>query len=305
MTRYILIRALRGLFVIVALLVATFVLTHLFADPARMSLPLEASDAQYRQLRHALGLDDPVWTQFAAFMGHAAIGDFGDSTWQQAPALGLVIERLPRTFLLAGASILIAALIGIPLGTIGGRRPGTVIDRISSALSVIGVSIADFWLGIMLILLFAVSLQVLPTSGYGTLAAMVLPVATLSLRPLGRTAKIARDATASQLNERYILTARAKGMPERRVIGLHLFKNIAPVLLTILGYEFVFIFTGYAVAVETVFDWPGVGLLAVQAVLHQDVALISAIVVVTGALAATVNTLIDVAHKALDPRVNV
>jgi peptide/nickel transport system permease protein len=305
MARYVLVRVFRGLFVVVALVIATFVLTHLFADPARLSLPLDASGEQYRALRHSLGLDDPLWKQMLAFLGNAVRGDFGDSTWQQTPAFGLVLERLPRTFLLAGVSIAVAALVGIPLGVIGGRHPGTLIDRASSGLSLVGVSIADFWLGIMLILLFSVTWQLLPTSGYGTVQAMILPIATLSLRPLGRTAKIARDATAGQLNERYIMTARAKGLPERRVVGVHLLKNIAPVLMTILGYEFVFIFTGYAVAVETVFEWPGVGLLAVDAVLHQDVALITAIVVVTGALAASVNILIDVAHKALDPRVDV
>jgi peptide/nickel transport system permease protein len=305
MTRYILVRVLRGLFVVVALVIVTFLLTHLFADPARLSLPLDASHAQYLALRHDLGLDDPLWKQLANFLGHAVTGHFGESTWQNVPAFGLVTERLPRTFLLAGASIALAAVIGIPLGVIGGRHPGTLIDRVTTGLALLGVSIADFWLGIMLILLFAVTWHLLPTSGYGSPAALILPVATLSLRPLGRTAKIARDATSGQLRERYIVTARAKGLPERRVVAVHLLKNIAPVLLTILGYEFVFIFTGYAVAVETVFEWPGVGLLAVDAVLHQDVALITAIVVVTGALAATVNILIDVAHKALDARVDV
>ena len=305
MTRYVLVRVLRGVFVVVALVIVTFLLTHLFADPARLSLPLQASEEQYLALRDQLGLDEPIWQQLLSFLGNAVQGDFGDSTWQQVPAFQLVLERLPRTFLLAGLSIGVAALIGIPLGIVGGRRPGSLVDRVSSGIALLGVSIADFWLGIMLILLFSVNLALLPTSGYGSVSALILPIATLSLRPLGRTAKIAREATLGQLGERYITTARAKGMSERRVVGVHLFKNIAPVLLTILGYEFIFIFTGYAVAVETVFEWPGVGLLAVDAVLHQDVALISAIVVVTGALAATVNILIDVAHKALDPRVQI
>lgn len=303
MTRFFASRALRGVLVIVALICVTFLLTRSFADPARLMLPLDAPEADYLQLREEMGLDDPMWRQLGTFLVDAVQGDFGTSSWQGTDAFSLVIDRIPATLLLGAAAILLALVIGIPLGVAGGRRPGSVIDRVGMSISSIAVSVPDFWFGIMLILLFAVQLALLPTSGYGGWRNLILPAVSLALRPLGRSARIAREAVVDEMSKRYVTTARAKGMSVGQTVWRHVLPNVMPLALTVLAYDFVFIFTGYAAYVETVFEWPGVGKLVVDAVLHHDVNLVGASVFVAGILVAVVNTVIDVIHAAIDRRI--
>lgn len=304
MTSFFASRVLRAVLVVASLICVTFLLTRSFSDPARLMLPLDAPEADYLQLREEMGLDEPVWRQLTSFLGNAAQGDFGTSSWQGTDAFGLVLQRIPATLTLGGAAILLALAIGIPLGVIGGMRPGSVIDRIGMSASSIAVSVPDFWFGILLILLFAVQLSVLPTSGYGGWQFIILPAASLALRPLGRSALIARQAVAEEMSKRYVTTARAKGLSMQQTVWRHVLPNIVPVVLTVLAYDFVFIFTGYAAYVETVFEWPGVGKLVVDAVLHHDVNLVGASVFVAGVLVAVVNTGVDVAHAAIDRRIS-
>ena len=304
MTRFFASRALRGLLVIVALICVTFLLTRSFSDPARLMLPLDAPESDYLALREELGLNEPTWKQLSSFLGNAVRGDFGTSSWQGTDAFGLVVERIPATMLLGGAAIFLALVIVIPLGVAGGRRPGSLIDRIGMSISSIAVSVPDFWFGILLILFFSVQLSLLPTSGYGGWRYLILPAVSLALRPLGRSARIAREAVVEEMSKRYVTTARAKGLSMRQSVWRHVLPNVAPLALTVLAYDFVFIFTGYAAYVETVFEWPGVGKLVVDAVLHHDVNLVGAAVFLAGILVAVVNTVIDVAHAAIDRRVS-
>lgn len=303
MTRFLLSRFLRGILVVLGLIMVTFLLTRTFADPARLMLPLDAPVEDYLNLRAELRLDEPVITQALLFVADAARGDFGRSVWLHTDAFRAVVERVPATLLLGFAATAVALLVGFPLGIAGGMRPDSWIDRVGGRMTAMAISIPDYWLGIILILVFAVELGVLPTSGYGGWKFLILPVASLSLRPLGRCAGIVREATKEQMSERYVVTARSKGLTQRQAVIRHVVKNVVPVTMTVLAYDFVFIFTGYAAYVETVFDWPGVGKLAVDAVLHHDVNLVAASVFVAGVVIAVVNTVIDIAHAAIDRRV--
>lgn len=303
MRAFVISRTIRSLFVVLGLIAVTFLLTRSFSDPARLMLPLDAPEADYLALRDELGLDKPLLEQAVRFVGDALVGDFGESTWQRADAFDVVIQKVPATLMLGFAAVLLAIVIGFPLGLAAGRRPGSFVDRMGSRLAAIAVSVPDYWLGILLILLFAVQLGWLPTSGYGGIQYLVLPVLALALRPIGRCAAIVREATREQMAQRYVATARSKGLTERAAVRRHVVKNVVPVAMTVLAYDFVFIFTGYAAYVETVFEWPGVGKLAVDAVLHHDVNLIGACVFVAGIVVALVNILVDLVHAMIDRRV--
>jgi peptide/nickel transport system permease protein len=303
MSRFLIGRTLRGLVVIVVLVIVTFVLSRSIGDPARIAVGIEATDEQYQQMRQFLGQNDPTLTRLVHYLGDISHGDFGTSTWQRQPAMDLVLDRLPGTLTLAVIASLMGLFIGVPLGMLGGTAKGRFARSILTGLPMVLVSLAEFWVGIMLILIFAVKLGWLPTSGSGGWKNLVLPGVTLSLVPIGMTAALVATAVREEMSKRYVIAARAKGLTEGQVMRMHVLRNVAPTSLTVLSYQFIYIFTGAAVLVETVFQWPGIGKLAVDSVLHSDVVLISAIVVITGVVVAVVNTATDVAHYAIDRRV--
>lgn len=302
--RYLGQRALRALGVMVALAILTFVLGRALADPVNIILGVNATSAQRESLRHELGFDKPLFPgQFVDYFGGILHGDFGTSTWGGRPAMEMVLERLPASLLLAATAASIALLLGLTIGVLGGLRPGSWIDRVAGTVNAVSVAVPDFWLGIMLILLFSVELGWLPTSGFGGIEYVILPAITLSFRPAGRLARVAREAVIEELRKDYVVAARARGMRHRQVLAKHVFKNIAIASSTVLGYDFLFMFTGYAIGVEVVFNWPGVGRLGVEATLHEDVVLMSATVLITGFVVAVGNMLLDVLHAAIDRRV--
>jgi peptide/nickel transport system permease protein len=303
-TRYFLGRFGRMILVVFALITVTFVLSRSVGDPVSIMLPLSSTPEDRARVRGELGLDEPLPVQYSQYMGDVLRGDLGDSIWQGTPALPLVLDRLPASFLLAGASVALAILVGLPIGILGGMRPGSWMDKASTVSSSLSLSIPDFWFGIILIFVFSVTLGWFPTSGYGTPAALVLPAIALSLRPGGRLARVAREAVKNEMAKAYVVAGRAKGLQTHTLMWSHVLKNISVVVITVLGYDFLFVFTGYAIGVETVFDWPGVGRLAVLAVLNQDLTLISAIVVVTGIIIALVNMLLDFLAAAIDRRIS-
>jgi peptide/nickel transport system permease protein len=218
------------------------------------------------------------------------------------PALQLVLERLTATALLSLSAIGIAALIGVPFGTFAALKPGSALDRFCTISSLTGVSVADFWLGLMLILLFSVNLRWLPTSGYGAVE-IILPALTLAARPIGRLALVTRSAMLDELNRPYVTTARAKGLFEGRVVFYHALKNAALTVVTLCGYEIGRIFAGYAVIVETLFGWPGIGQLAVQSISNDDLPVIQAVVFVAASIVVVLNIVIDLCYAVLDPRI--
>ncbi|MCA9876207.1 MAG: ABC transporter permease, partial [Thermomicrobiales bacterium] len=276
--------------------------THFLGDPASLMLRPEATPAQRQALREGLGLNDPLPQQFLRFMGNLVRGDLGNSLWQNTPALPIVLERLPRTLYLTGVTLAVAVPLAVVLGVISALRPRSLADRLVSIISLIGASIADFWLALMLILLFAVQLQWLPTSGFGGLSFVVLPVLALAVRPLGRVSQIVRSTMLEESAKAYVTTARAKGLAEPIITYVHTLKNAAIPILTLTGDEAAALLNG-AVVIETIFGWPGIGILLIQAIEKRDLPLIEACVLVIAVMVITLNLAIDLVYSLLDPRV--
>lgn len=301
LARYVLKRLLHAGLVLVAVLVVVWFVVNAIGDPARLILPPSASQQLYEDTRQAMGLDDPLWMQFWRSFSGWLKGDFGQSAWQNVDAMPLVLERLPATLLLTVATLVVAVPVAMALGVISALRPDGLLDRVLTTISLAGVSIADFWLGLMLILVFGVQLDLLPTSGYGGLEYVVLPAAALALRPLGRLAQVARSALVEEMQKPYVITLRAQGMPERTIVRRHALKNSLIPIITVGGDEIATFLNG-AVVIETIFAWPGVGGLFIQAIERRDLPLVTACVFVIASMVITVNLLIDLAYAWIDPR---
>ena len=279
-----------------------FFVTHLLGDPASLMLRPEATEQQRQALRESLGLNDPILVQFGRYMADLTRADFGNSIWQRVPAMQIVLDRLPATLYLALSTLVVALPLALLLGIISAIKPRSLADRVVTVVSLTGVSTADFWLGLMLILLFAVRFNWLPTSGYGGLTFVILPAATLAVRPIGRISQVVRSAMLDQMRSGYVTTARAKGLTERIVILSHTLKNAAIPILTLMGDEAASLLNG-AVVIETLFGWPGVGILLIQAIENRDLPLIEASVIVIAIMIVGVNLLVDLAYTLIDPRV--
>jgi peptide/nickel transport system permease protein len=300
--RYLIRRLTHSIFILLGLIVAVFFVTHLLGDPARLMLRPEATEEQVQALRDQLGLNDPLYQQFGRFIRGVVKGDFGESLWQRVPAMDIVLDRIPATLYLAGVTLGVAIPIAVILGIISALRPRSLVDRIVTVVALTGVSTADFWLGLMLILLFAVELSWLPTSGYGGINFVILPAAALALRPIGRISQVVRSAMLDEMNKAYVTTARAKGLGERIVILSHTLKNAAIPILTMMGDEAASLLNG-VVVIETVFGWPGIGILLIQAIENRDLPLIEASVIVIAVMIVTVNLLVDLTYSIIDPRI--
>jgi peptide/nickel transport system permease protein len=303
MGRFAVRRIAQGLLVVLGVTIMVFVFTRLVGDPAKTMLPLSASNEERAAFRHELGLDRPIPEQFVSYLGSLVRGDFGTSIWQRRPAIDAVLEALPNTMRLVLLAIAVAVVLAVPLGVLAALRPGRALDRVAVVLSLAGLSIPQFWLGLLLIIAFAVQLKLFPTGGMGTPAHLVLPMLTLAFPALGRIAMIVRSSMIDELNQPYVKTATAKGMPPARVIGVHALRNASIPALTLTGWELIRALAGYSVVVETVFAWPGVGFLADQALTNQDLILLQAIVFVVAVMVVVVNVAIDVLYRVVDPRI--
>lgn len=303
MPEFILRRLFQGFWVVFGVTATVFVVTRVFGDPVALMLPLNASDAQRAAFAAQIGLDQPLPVQFWRFLGDIATLNFGDSLWQRRPAIDVVFERLPNTALLVAAGLGLAVLVSIPLGAIAALRPGGVVDRLVVSVGLLGLAMPQFWLGLMAIMVFAVQLKWLPTSGFGTPAHLVLPALTLAMTPIARFTMMVRAAMIDELNKPYVQTARAKGMTLPRILRVHTLRNILVPFLALSGWEVITALSGYTVVVETVFAWPGLGMTAVQAIQRGDLFLMQAIVFVIAALIVLIGIVIDVAAKAIDPRI--
>ncbi len=219
--------------VILGVTVIVFVVTRMVGDPVKVMLPLEATLEQRAAFEKQLGLDRPIAVQFGDFLGDLVHLDFGDSLWQHRPAMEIVFEKLPLTMLLAVLGIGLAFLLSIPLGIIAALRPGGIADRVTVFFSLIGLSVPQFWLGLLLIVVFAVQLHWLPTSGVATPAHMIMPAVTLALPALARLVMIVRSSMIDELNQQYVKTGFAKGMPFMRVVGVHALRNAGLPVITL------------------------------------------------------------------------
>ncbi len=271
-------------------------------DPAEIIGGMDASDEDREAIRRRLGLDKPLYVQYLTFVGGALQGDFGESTRSRRPVTDELRLRLPETLKLAVASMVLATVIGVALGVFAALRPYSLWDNLSMAVAISGVSTPVFWLGLMLILFFSVYLRWLPTSGSGGFSHLVLPAVTLAA---GSSAIIARQMRADLMEVMhvdYIRTARAKGLAEQLVVGRHAVRNALIPTVTVVGLQFGHLLAG-AVITETIFAWPGVGRLLVDAIKYRDFPVVQATILVLAAMFVVVNLAVDLLYFALDPRI--
>lgn len=302
MTRYIARRLIYSVLVLASLTVVVFFITHLIGDPARLILPLDATEAQYQALRSSLGLDLPLHIQFLRFVAQVLQGDFGKSIWQGTPALTVVFEHFPATLYLAICTILVTTLVSVPLGIACALAPRSLLDRVTGAICFTGISMPTFWLALILILVFAVRLGWFRTSGYGGLPYLVLPVLTLSAVSIGRMTQLVRTSMLDEIDKPYMTTARAKGLFKRAIIYRHALRNAAIPIITFVGYEIASLVNG-AVVVEVIFGWPGIGQLIMTSIERRDFPVIQANVLVVATLIVSINLVIDIVYGLIDPRI--
>lgn len=304
MRRFVLARLAQSALVVLLSLTAVFGMVRLGGDPVLLFLPMDIQTKDVDEFRERLGFNDPLVVQYGRFMGGALRGDFGESLRYRQDALGLVLARLPATLLLAGSAIALTVLVAVPLGVLTAVRRDSPVDHLGTVVTVLGQATPGFWLGLMLIYVFAVQLRWLPTGGSGTLAHLVMPSVVLAAFFAARVARLTRSATLDVLNEEFIKTARAKGLGEGRVIGKHTLRNSAIPIVTLAGLEAGQLLGG-AVIAETIFAWPGLGRLTVQALLNRDFPVVMAAVSFTSVVYTLMNLLVDLAYGWLDPRIRV
>lgn len=296
-------RLLQAAFVVLFVSAVTFVMLRLTgADPSTVLLPFDASPEQRAFVRHAYGFDQPLPAQFWAYLVHAAQGDFGTSIRYSQPALGLVLDRLPATLELAVYGMVLSVVIGVPLGTAAAVRQGGFVDRVAVGASLLGQAAPSFWLGIVMILFFSVILHWLPTSGRGGFANLVMPVSSLSAFFVPQVVLLVRTGMLDALSEPYVQTARAKGLSERVVLFRHALRNVLIPVITMVGLNFGTLLGG-AVVTESVFAWPGVGLLALQATYSTDYPIVQAAVFVVSLGVVATNLVVDLLYGLADPRI--
>jgi peptide/nickel transport system permease protein len=299
---YLIRRLLQSLLVLLGVSFVVFLILHLTGDPAAVLLPPEASAEDIRRFRQAMGFDDPFLVQYGRFLRGALQGDFGNSIRHGEPAFALVLERMPATFELAGAALLVALCLAIPAGIVSAVRRNTPVDYVATVVALFGQSMPTFWLGIMLILIFSVNLNLLPSSGRGGLEHLIMPALTLGLFTTARITRLTRSGMLDVLNQDYIRTARAKGVGDPPVVWKHALKNAAIPIVTIVGIELGTLLGG-SVITETIFAWPGVGRLSVQAIYNRDYPVVQAAVFLLASTFVLVNLVVDVIYTYLDPRI--
>jgi len=287
---------------VLGVIFVVFLLLHLSGDPSQILLPVESTPAQRAAFRDAYGLDRPFLVQYATYVVHVARGDFGQSFSFQEPALRVVLRRIPATVQLTLTATLAAVLVALPFGVVAATSRGTWRDRAVMALSVVGQSVPTFWLGMMMILLLAVRFPLLPVSGRGTLAHLVMPAWALAFWLMALLARVTRSEMLEVLNEDYVRTARAKGLSELVVCARHALRNALLPVVTVIGLQFGGLLGG-AIVTETVFAWPGVGTLVLDSILKKDFPVVIAAVVFVATAFILINLLLDLLYVAIDPRI--
>jgi peptide/nickel transport system permease protein len=302
MSTYILKRLAEAVGVCFGISVITFLLLHVAGDPVQLLLSIEAKAEDAAVLRKSLGLDQPLYVQYWIFLQGLLRLDFGQSLFIREPAITLVLERFPATIELTLAGMLFAVIISIPLGVLAAIRRYSLLDNICTVLAVSGQAMPIFWLGLMLIIFFAVQLRILPASGRGTFLHLLMPAFTLGAALAPITMRMTRSKMLDILSQDFIRTARAKGVREQLVLFRHGFLNACIPIVTILGLQFGRLLGG-AIVTETVFAWPGLGRLLVQAIFDRDYPVVMGTALVIAASFLAINLVVDLAHGRLDPRV--
>jgi peptide/nickel transport system permease protein len=303
MQRYILIRLIQSVFTLIGVSIIVFSLARLSGNPLDVLLPDEADDETFERISELWGLNDPWYVQYFTFVKNASRGEFGPSfKWQGRTAMELVFLHLPATLQLAGFSILVSVILAVPIGVMSAVKKGTLLDTVGKLVALLGQSLPSFWLAIVMIWIFAVKLGWFPTSGRGGFDHMVLPAVALGWFSVASFMRLTRSSMLNVLDSEYIKLARIKGLPEWKVIWKHGLKNAAIPPLTVFGAIVVGQMTG-SVTIETVFAWPGIGLLALQAVNARDYQVIQAVTMFISVLFIGMNLLIDILYAYIDPRI--
>jgi peptide/nickel transport system permease protein len=295
-------RAVASLISLVGLLVMVFFLSRLTGDPAALFLPVEASEEMKNQFRELHGLNDPLLVQFGRYVGDVVTGDLGESLRKARPALDVVLEAFVWTLWLAVITMSLVTAAAIVVGSLAAFRAGGFFDRFSSIVSLVGASVPDFWLAIVAIVIFAVNLAWLPTSGTGTIWHWILPIGVLFVRPFGIIVQVVRGSMISALSSAYVKTARAKGVKSTPIIFIHALRNAMLPVITVIGDQAASLLNG-AVIIETIFGFPGVGKLMIDSILQRDFNVVLAAILVTALAIFLMNLLIDLAYALLDPRI--
>lgn len=302
MTRYILQRLAYSLLVILGAVTIVFVLLHLTGDPVGQLLPLDATREDREALRAKLGFDQPIYVQYFRYVSRVVQGDFGESIRYRQPVMPLVLERMPATLKLTAASMLVALLIAIPAGIVSAVHKYSYLDTGTMFFALIGQCMPNFWLGLMLIILFGVTLRILPPAGIGTWKHLVLPAIALGGYSAAITARLLRSGLLEVLNQDYIRTARAKGLRERTVLYSHAMRNAAIPVVTIIGVQ-ISVLLGGAIVTEYVFAYPGLGRLVLEAISARDFPIVMGAVILMALIISLTNLLVDLSYVVLDPRI--
>ena len=289
--------------VLFAVSTIVFFMIHIIpGDPVDLIVGERALPADRAQLAHELKLDRPLWVQYSSFMKGLIEGDWGKSIYDDTPVTELIKGRYGATVLLACAAMFIAVLIAIPAGVFAAVKRDSIWDSLAMLVALIGISIPNFWLGPVLILIFSVSLGILPISGYDSWAALILPAVTLGAALAAMLSRMTRASMMSELRAEYITTARAKGVPERRVVLKHAFRNALNPIVTIVGLQVGTLLAG-AIITEKIFSWPGIGMLLVDSIRRRDYPVTQGAILVISFAYVIINTAVDCLYKATDPRV--
>jgi ABC-type dipeptide/oligopeptide/nickel transport system permease component len=320
MTGYLVRRLWQSLLVLFGISIIIFTILHLTGDPAVLLMPPDATKEDIDNFRKVMGFNDPLFlqwppwehlrppwgfltdTQYGRFFTGVVRGDFGNSFRHQQPAMSLVMERMPATVQLTLTAMAIAVCVAVPVGILSAVRRNSVLDHAGMVLALLGQSMPVYWLGIMFILLFAVRLNLLPAFGAGSWQHLILPAITLGAFSMARIARLTRSSMLEVLGQEYVRTARAKGLSELRTVLKHGLKNAAIPVVTVIGLDMGTLLGG-AVITETIFAWPGVGRLAVQAISYRDYPLVQAAVFTLALIFVLINFLVDILYTYLDPRV--
>jgi ABC-type dipeptide/oligopeptide/nickel transport system permease component len=304
MKRYVLRQLVQLAVVIVGISILSFGILYVLGDPVLLLLPQNAGQEEYERYHRLLGLDKPLYVQYWKFASKAVQGDFGKSWYADTPAFRLVLERMPPTLYLTTAGLLTALLIALPLGILAALKRHSFLDNLCTMIAVAGQAVPIFWLGIMLIIIFAVRLKALPASGYGTWQHFLMPAFCLGAFLAPITMRLVRSGVVEVMNMEFIKTARAKGVGERTVVIKHAFRNACIPVITVLGLQFGQLLGG-AIVTETVFAWPGVATLAVDSIRNQDFPVVQCSVVLLALLIVSINFVVDMVVAFIDPRIRV
>lgn len=302
MIRYLAQRIIQGLLAIFIVISVVYVVLNLSGDPIRMLLSPTASQEKVDEMRVAYGLDKPLPVRYALFVGQAVRLDFGQSIQSQRPAVQVAAERLPATVLLAFSSLLVAALVGIPLGVVAALKRGTLADSLAVFISMLGQSTPVFWIALILIFAFAVVIPIFPPSGYGSFAHLILPTLSIAMFLTAGVARVTRTSTLEVVNQQYVTVSRAKGLPQRIVVMNHILRNAALPVVTQLSLQMRFVIGG-SVVVESIFGWPGIGQLLAQSAYSRDYPVVIAATFFVALFILIFNIVLDFVYTLLDPRI--